>query len=166
MLLNKNSFPNQAAFLPTTRQIYDIFLVAKELIHNVGKKIRKSISFVFKVDMSKAHDRSEWPFLMQVPQKFRLPPKYINLLCACVCTPTIGICIIWEAGGSCTPKEVCDSGVHSLLFILCLKVFSSLSEEAELKKKFEGMRTNNVTPSTYPPYVCSRTCNFWRGRRL
>ena len=78
-------------------QIFDNFVVTHELIHYKGKKNRRKRLFTFKVEMSKAYDRVEWSFLIQILQKIGLPSKFIDLMCARVCTSTIEICSNGEA---------------------------------------------------------------------
>ncbi|KAH1038066.1 hypothetical protein J1N35_039809 [Gossypium stocksii] len=60
---------NQSAFVPG-RMIHDNILIAHELVHYLqSAKNRPNKGFVIKLDMSKAYDRVEWPFIEEVMKK-------------------------------------------------------------------------------------------------
>lgn len=57
---------NQSAFVPS-RMIHDNFIIAHELVHYLqSAKNGPNKGFVAKLDMSKAYNRMEWPFLERV----------------------------------------------------------------------------------------------------
>ena len=57
---------SQSAFIPS-QLIYDNVLVAYEISHYMKRKKQGKVSWAsLKMDMSKAYDRVEWPFLKQM----------------------------------------------------------------------------------------------------
>jgi hypothetical protein len=69
MILGELISPNQSAFVPG-RLISDNTILAYEMSHYMRrKKKRKEVYMALKLDMSKAYDRVEWPFLEGVMKK-------------------------------------------------------------------------------------------------
>jgi hypothetical protein len=59
--------------------------VAFEILHSMGrKKSEKKGLMALKLDMSKAYDRVEWPFLAAILKKMAFPGKWIKLIMDCV----------------------------------------------------------------------------------
>ena len=83
--------PTQSAFVPD-RLIIDNVLVAYETIHtmHVRKKGKKG-SMALKLDISKVHDRVEWPFLPKIMEKRGFLTRGIERVMSCVTAPTFSI---------------------------------------------------------------------------
>ncbi|KAL4332654.1 hypothetical protein GQ457_07G000040 [Hibiscus cannabinus] len=74
----------QAAFVQG-RAITDNILVAHELVHTLHTSVsRSSQGAVFKLDMEKAFDRVEWPFLKAVMLRLGFAPSWVDLIMRCV----------------------------------------------------------------------------------
>lgn len=71
-LLHKLIGPWQSAFIKG-RQISDNILIAHELLHTMKANQRRNHEAIMKIDMSKAYDRLEWPFIDLVLRKIGFP---------------------------------------------------------------------------------------------
>ena len=85
--------PTQSAFVPGSL-IIDNVLVTYETLHTMHsrKKGRKG-SLALKLDISKAYDRVEWPFLQGIMSKLGFPEKLIGWVMGCVTMPSFSILI-------------------------------------------------------------------------
>ncbi|XP_026429794.1 uncharacterized protein LOC113326221 [Papaver somniferum] len=82
--------PLQASYVPG-RQISDNIHLAQEIVHTMKNKKELSKYLALKLDMSKAFDRLEWPFLMDVMSKMGFFPEWCNLIIQCIDTTKISI---------------------------------------------------------------------------
>ncbi|VVA35314.1 PREDICTED: reverse mRNAase, partial [Prunus dulcis] len=57
--------PNQVSFVPG-RQITDNIIVAQEVLHKFKNAKGKKGFIAWKIDLSKAYDRMQWPFIREV----------------------------------------------------------------------------------------------------
>ena len=87
---------------------------------------------VAKIDLEKAYDHLEWPFIRFTLQFFNFPQQIIDLIMACL--ETSSILVMWNGQ---TSKPFNPSrGVHQgdplspYLFILCLNHLSLLLDSA------------------------------------
>ncbi|KAL3529594.1 hypothetical protein ACH5RR_008916 [Cinchona calisaya] len=68
--LNACISKNQAAFVPD-RQIFDNVIISREYLHfQKNKRLGKVGRMALKLDMSKAYDKVEWTFLVEIMRKF------------------------------------------------------------------------------------------------
>ncbi|KAL4342607.1 hypothetical protein GQ457_08G031780 [Hibiscus cannabinus] len=74
----------QVAFVQG-RAITDNILVAHDIVHTLYTSVsRSSQGVVFKLDMEKAFDRVEWPFLKAVMLRLGFAPSWVDLIMRCV----------------------------------------------------------------------------------
>lgn len=68
---------NESGFVPG-RAIVDNIMVAYEINHHLKQKTQGKIGNVaLKLNMSKAYELVEWPFLMRIMEKFGFCGKWV-----------------------------------------------------------------------------------------
>ncbi|XP_073037131.1 uncharacterized protein [Primulina eburnea] len=73
---------NQSGFVPG-RMISDNILLAQELTHSLTLPTRGG-NVILKLDMAKAYDRVQWPFLFAVLRHFGFSEQVVALVSACI----------------------------------------------------------------------------------
>ena len=111
-----------------------------------SKKKGKKGSLALKLDISKAYDRVEWPFLKGIMAKLGFPEVWINWVMGCVTTPSFSVLINGKPFGNITPLRGIRQGdpLSPYLFLLCAEGFNSLLLWAEMEARIKGV------------YVCRR----------
>ncbi|OMO62153.1 reverse transcriptase [Corchorus capsularis] len=91
MVLPQIIGPNQSAFV-LGRQIFDSSMIAYETIHYMkNKRQGGKRHMALKLDLSKAYDQVEWPFLEGIMRKMGFTERWISLVMICVRTVTYSI---------------------------------------------------------------------------
>lgn len=86
----------QSGFIPG-KQIKDNILLATELIKNYSHKFL-SPRCMIKVDLKKAYDSIEWPFLETMMYELGFPPQFVTWIMACVTSVNYCVLIDGAAG--------------------------------------------------------------------
>ncbi|XP_075496425.1 uncharacterized protein LOC142533502 [Primulina tabacum] len=73
---------NRSGFVPG-RLISDNILLAQELTHSLNLPTR-GCNIILKLDMAKAYDRVQWPFLFEVLRHFGFSERVVALVSACI----------------------------------------------------------------------------------
>uniref|UniRef100_A0A803PYY8 Reverse transcriptase domain-containing protein n=1 Tax=Cannabis sativa TaxID=3483 RepID=A0A803PYY8_CANSA len=149
LVLNSLISRNQSAFLPG-RLISDNIIIAQEVAHSIKVKSRgKSGWMVVKLDMAKAFDRVEWPFIVAILRKFQFPPCFIRLIFACISTATFQFNLNGKVVGNVIPSRgICQGDPLSpYLFLLCAEGFSSLLHQQERNKTLVGFKVARRAPA-------------------
>ena len=96
---------SQSAF-QFDKAISDNILVAFETLHHMKKRRTGKTDFMtMKLDMSKAYDRVEWDFLLQLMERMGFQRRWINLISACISTVTYSILVNGEPKGNIPHKR-------------------------------------------------------------
>ncbi|XP_057451835.1 uncharacterized protein LOC130743612 [Lotus japonicus] len=131
------------------RLITDNALVAFECFHYMKKKIcgRNGV-MALKLDMSKAYDRVEWPFLASVLEQMGFPPNWVHLIMSCVTTVNFSIMLNGAPQEAFSPNRGLRQGdpLSPYLFILCGEVFSALINQAVLSSALHGIKIARSAP--------------------
>ena len=102
-----------------------------------------------KLDMSKAYDRVEWPFLREMMQRLGFDRRWVDLVMTCVTSVKYRI----RVNGELTEEFIPECGLRQgdpispYLFLLCAEGFSALLSQAELEGKIHGISICRGAPA-------------------
>ena len=95
---------HQSAFTKS-RLISDNILVAFESLHSMQRHTGKDEYMDIKLDMSKAYDKVEWPYLEVVMRKMGFDDRWVRLILICVTIVSYSILINGEPKGMIMPSR-------------------------------------------------------------
>jgi hypothetical protein len=98
--------PYQQAFIKG-RRISNNIIIAQEIAHCFALKSWKNKAFMLKIDLAKAFDRVEWNFIVTALARKGLHSHFINLIHACIASPTFFVIINGQ------PCPICQQAKHS-----------------------------------------------------
>lgn len=139
--------PNQGAFI-SGRWIADNMVLAHELVHKIKKFKGKEGLMMAKIDLSKAYDHLEWPFINIVLQSWGFSDSFQKMVFNCFSTVQHKLLINGNLAGEVTPSRGLRQGdlLSLYLFILCMDILSRLLEK---KKKVKGIKISRGAPTIY-----------------
>ena len=133
--------PTQSAFV-LGRLITDNVLVAYETIHtmHVRKKGKKG-TMTLKLDISKAYNQVEWPFLQKIMDRLGFQTRWIERVMRCVTTSSFSILMNEKPHGMIHPSRGIRQGdpLSPYLFLLCAEGFTALLAKVELEGRITGV---------------------------
>ena len=102
-----------------------------------------------KLDMSKAYDRVEWPFLQEMMLKLGFQRSWVDLIMKCVSTVSYRISVNGELSEVIKPQRGLRQGdpLSPYLFLLCAEGFSALLSQAEREGNLKGVKVCQRAPS-------------------
>lgn len=157
----------QSAFAPN-RLITDNAIIAFETFHYMRKKRSGKVGYVgLKLDMAKAYDRIEWPFLHRVLVDMGFPCYWVNLIMKCVSSVSFSILINGNPSPSFYPKRGLRQGdpLSPYLFILCAKVLSGLILKSQERRALHGICIARSAPEISHLFFADDSILFFRANK-
>lgn len=126
---------NQSAFI-SDRLLMENLLLATELVKDYHKE-EISARYCMKIDISKAFDSVQWPFLLNTLKALDFPDKFIHWINLCISTASFSVQVNGEFAGYFQSARGLRQGcsLSPYLFVLCMNVLSKLIDEAAEKRK-------------------------------
>lgn len=124
---------NQSAFIKE-RLLMENVLLATEIVKDYHKE-DISPRCAMMIDISKAFDSVQWPFLLNTLKALGLPEKFINWISLCVTTASFSVQVNGELAGYFQSKRGLRQGcfLSPYLFVICMNVLSKMLDEAASK---------------------------------
>ena len=140
--------PNQNAFT-LGRLITDNILIAYEIFHAMHRDSRVGGAMALKLDMAKAYDRVEWPFLQCVMTRMGFRRSWVETVMRCVSTATFSILINGVPTGHIVPSRGIRQGdpISPYLFLFCSEGLSGVLRRATEVGSIHGYRICEAAPS-------------------
>ncbi|KAL4379709.1 hypothetical protein GQ457_02G026470 [Hibiscus cannabinus] len=131
------------------RAITDNILVAHELVHTLHTSVsRSSQGAVFKLDMEKAFDRVEWPFLKVVMLRLGFVQSWVDLIMRCVSSVSSRVRLRGTLSEAFLPRRGLRQGVplSPFLFLFCTEGLSAALTAAQREGHLPGVRASKHGP--------------------
>ncbi|KAL4296377.1 hypothetical protein GQ457_12G000140 [Hibiscus cannabinus] len=138
----------QAAFVQGCA-ITDNILIAHELVHTLHSSAsRSSQGAVFKLDMEKAFDRVEWPFLKAVMLRLGFAPSWVDLIMRCVSSVSSRVRVRGALSEAIRPQRGLRQGdpLSPFLFLFCSEGLSAALTAAQQEGQLPGVRASKHGP--------------------
>ncbi|XP_019184779.1 PREDICTED: uncharacterized protein LOC109179736 [Ipomoea nil] len=156
---------SQSAFIPD-RLITDNILVAAEVGHYLNRKQCGAVGWgALKLDMAKAYDRMEWPFLRGMLIALGFDDRWIDLIMLCVTTVSYNFMINGSRSTPITPTRGLRQGdpLSPYLFIICAEGLSVLLQRAQDKGLIHGCRVARGAPPISHLFFADDSLLFFRA---
>ncbi|XP_019154304.1 PREDICTED: uncharacterized protein LOC109150749 [Ipomoea nil] len=138
----------QSAFIPD-RLITDNILVAVEVGHFLNRKQCGMLWWsALKLDMAKAYDRMEWPFLEKMMLALSFDVGWVQLIMKCVSTISYNLLVNGSRSDPILPTRGLRQGgpLSPYLFIICAEGLSLLLQKAHNRGLIHGCRVARGAP--------------------
>jgi hypothetical protein len=148
-LLNRYISVEQSAFV-ADRSILDNVMVAMETMHHMKCKTKGKIGEVaLKINISKAYDRVDWSYLMNVMRKMGFCEKWVKWIQMCLVSVQYTVTVNEERVGPIIPGRGLRQGdpLSPYLFILCAEGLTSLIKKYEGRGDIHGVKVCRGAPS-------------------
>lgn len=156
---------NQAAFVGK-RQIVDNVVLAHEFMEVLKNKRKgKDKLMALKLDMSKAYDRVEWPYIQQMMLQMGFHQIFVNWVMTCVMSASFSFNFNGEVKGCVKPSRGLRQGdpLSHYLFLICAEGLSALLYSAEQQGKLKEFKLGRSSPSVSHLFFADDSFIFCRA---
>ena len=113
----------------------DNVLIAFESLDHMKTNCTGKTGFMaLKLDMSKAYDRVDWPFLEKIMLKMGFHESWVKLIMECITTVTYSILVNGEPKGLITQGDP----ISPYLFLLCAEGLNAIFQRATANGEIQG----------------------------
>ncbi|XP_060972531.1 uncharacterized protein LOC133038406 [Cannabis sativa] len=148
------------------RLITNNVLVAFELLHSLKNCKRGTQGYAaIKLDMSKAFDRVEWPYLAQVILKMGFGSVVVNLILRSLQSVTYSFLLNGQVLGELVPTRGLQQGgpLSPYLFLICAEGLSRLLQTEEENGSLHGLKVSRSAPSMSHLFFADNSVLFCRA---
>ncbi|XP_019183638.1 PREDICTED: uncharacterized protein LOC109178457 [Ipomoea nil] len=156
---------SQSAFIPD-RLITENILLAAEVGHFLNRKQCGVGGWgALKLDMAKAYDRMEWPFLRNMMVALGFHDKWVELIMKCVTTVSYSILVNGSRSDPIIPTRGLRQGdpLSPYLFIICAKGLSLLLQQANNTGLIHGCRVSRGAPQISHLFFADDSLLFFKA---
>jgi hypothetical protein len=138
-------------------------MVAMETIHHMKCKVRGKMGEVaLKIDISKAYDRVDWRYLLNVMKKMGFCERWIKWIQMCLESDEYSVMVNGEKVGPISPGRGLRQGdpLSPYLFILCAEGLTSLIKKYEARVTFMVYGRVEGPPASHTYYLLMTVSYF------
>lgn len=139
-VLGKIIDPYQSAFIPR-RVITDNIIIGYECVNWLrNSKIKQGFA-ALKLDMSKAYDRVEWSFLLEILKALGFSTKWISITMNCITSVSYSLKINGHVVGKVHPSRGLRQGdpISPYLFVIVSQGLSAIFNHLAALNRFQGI---------------------------
>uniref|UniRef100_A0A803PUX2 Reverse transcriptase domain-containing protein n=1 Tax=Cannabis sativa TaxID=3483 RepID=A0A803PUX2_CANSA len=143
--------PLQSAFIPG-RWIGESSILTQELVHKIRKKKGVGGLMAIKLDMLKAYDKMEWPFILRVLKANGFEDKICNIIMSGITGVSYSVLFNGSPLKKFKPQRGLRQGdpLSPYIFLLCQEVLSKIILSQQNRGKIHGIRiARNAIPISH-----------------
>jgi hypothetical protein len=158
----------QSAFIPG-RLITDNILAAYETMHTMQNNMWSKTGYMgLKLDISKAYDMVEWPFLEVVMCKLGFEEGWIKMIMSCVRSVKYSVLVNGNAVGYIRPSRGIRQGgpISPYLFLICAEALNSLLKHAKNTGAISIVPTSRRDPKLSHLFFAVDSLIFYKANQV